>query len=189
MSGDWLRADDSALSIDVRRMPGTQFLQETQVPLRLPPYIFALLFAPRKSEPETPVPISVARLPTNLAGLPATIVSASTLFITIDPAPITAACPISTPGPIKARARNPTLPCDAYWCTDELERNVLIIMRARAKVRLLRYDGMRSNRYFGHGIEGHIVADPDVVADRQIPRVGYPYTRSDENALSDLRAK
>jgi hypothetical protein len=52
----------------------------------------------------TPAAIPVVRLPTNLAGLPATIVSASTLFVTIDPAPITDACPISTPGPIKARA-------------------------------------------------------------------------------------
>lgn len=44
------------------------------------------------------------RLPTSLAGFPVTIVSASTFVVTIDPAPITAACPISTPGPTKTRA-------------------------------------------------------------------------------------
>lgn len=52
------------------------------------------------------------RLPTSLAGLPVTIVSASTFVVTIDPPPITAASPISTPGPTKTRAaiqHSPTL--------------------------------------------------------------------------------
>jgi hypothetical protein len=61
-------------------------------------------------------------------------------------------------------------------------------VRAREKVCFLRYNGMRSNRYFVNGIEGHIFANPDLVAHRQIPLVGYPYTQSDENELSDLRA-
>jgi hypothetical protein len=91
--------------------------------------------------------------------------------------------------PDKGSCTNPALTCDPYWSTDESERNVPVIMRARAKVRFLRYNGMRSNRYFGHRIESRIIANPDVVTDRQIPRVRYPYTRSDENVLSDLRAK
>ena len=48
--------------------------------------------------------VSRLRLPTSSAGLPATIVAAPTLVITTDPAPTTAASPISIPGPMNDRA-------------------------------------------------------------------------------------
>jgi hypothetical protein len=48
------------------------------------------------------------RLPTSLAGSPVTSVAASTLVVTIDPAPMRAACPTSTPGPTKSAQQSST---------------------------------------------------------------------------------
>jgi hypothetical protein len=81
--------------------------------------------------------------------------------------------------PDKGSCSNPALTCDPYWSTDESERSVPVIVPASAEVRLLRYDRMRSNRYFDHEIENRRSSD-------STGRL--PYTRSDESALSDLRA-
>jgi hypothetical protein len=69
------------------------------------------------------------------------------------------------------------------------KRNIAVIVRSGAKIRFLGDDTVLANSDFVHAIKRYVVANPRMITNYHLPRVGYSNSRPNQNIVTYFGAE